>query len=149
MLLLSAPPPLSPTHHPFPAPSPTHLPLPDTPPGGEAGTGNVPTDLEKTRFPSIWQQDPESPAPAAVPQSPDPVTQSLSRLRVTSPGDYSTITRPSQLVVIKAQSHQPRRLLHSHPTQSPSRYQDSESPVPGPAPQSHYTVTQSLSRRLG
>ena len=111
-----------PVPHPFTAPTPTHLPLPDTPPGGEAGTGSVPADLEKTRFLSIWRQDPESPAPAAVPQSPDPVTQSLSRLRVTSPGGCSTATRPSHPVVIKAQSHRPRGLLHSHPTQSPRRY---------------------------
>ena len=175
------PPPPVPHPHPFTAPSPTHLPLPDTPPGGEAGTGSVPADLEKIRFLSIWRQDSESPAPAAVPQSPDPVTpvviktqshqprgllhshptksprryqdsepqprplfhshptqspQSLSRLRVTSPGGCSTVTRPSHPVVIKARSHQPRPLFHSHPTQSPRRYQGSESPAPVAVPQS-------------
>ena len=62
----------------------------------------MPADLEKTRFLSIWRQDPESPAPAAVPQSPDPVTQSLSRLRVTGPEACSTVTRPSHPVVITA-----------------------------------------------
>ena len=104
-----------PHHHPFTAPSPTHLPLPDTPPGGEAGTGSVPADLEKTRFLSIWRQDPESPAPAAVPQSPSRYQDSES----LAPGAAPQSPDP---VVIKAQSHRPRGLLHSHPTQSPRRY---------------------------
>ena len=55
----------------------------------------------------------------------DSVPEHLAaRLRVPSPGRCSTVTRPSH----------------------PSRYQDSESPAPGAAPQSPDQVTPSLSR---